>query len=149
MKKRNRHLVVLGMLLACWLPCEAKHMAVVVDKSNPTANVTSADLAKMLQANTRKWPDGRNITLVLREASSPELQQVLQRIWKMPPEEVKSFLAAHKSSFVTVDSDDAVLKLVESTPGAMGLVDVYSISAKVNVLKVDGKLPLEQGYVLH
>ena len=149
MKHRNRHFVVLGMLLACWLPCEARHMAVVVDKSNSTVNVSSTELAKMLQANTRKWPDGRNITLVLREISSPELQQVLQRVWKMPAEEVRSFLAAHKSNFVTVDSDDALLKLVGSTPGAMGLVDVYSISGKVNVLKVDGKLPLEQGYLLH
>jgi hypothetical protein len=37
---------------------------------------------------------------------------------------------------------------VESIPGAVGLVDVYSLNGKVNVLKVDGKLPLEQGYVL-
>jgi hypothetical protein len=37
---------------------------------------------------------------------------------------------------------------VEAIPGAVGLVDVYSINSRVNVLKVDGKLPLEQGYFL-
>lgn len=149
MKHWKRHFLALGILLACWLPCEARHMAVVVDKSNATGNVSAAELAKILQANIRKWPDGRNITLVLRQSSSPDLQFVLQRLWKMTSDEVRSYLAAHKSSFVTVDSDAAVLKLVESTPGALGLVDVYSISGKVNVLKVDGKLPLEQGYLLH
>jgi len=37
---------------------------------------------------------------------------------------------------------------VESIPGAIGLVDVYSITSRVNVVKVDGRLPLEQGYLL-
>jgi ABC-type phosphate transport system substrate-binding protein len=139
--------MALALVMLCWLPCEAHHLAVVVDKSNPAVNVSSTDLAKMLQANTKKWPDGRNIKLVLRDISAPELQQVLQRLWKMTPQEVHSFLSQHKSSFVTVDSDEAVVKVVESTPGAVGLVSVYSISGKVNVLKVDGKLPLESGYL--
>lgn len=141
--------MALAIVLMCWLPCEAKHMAVVVDKANRVTDVSANDLAKMLQANTKKWPDGRNITLVFRDITSTELQQVLQRLWKMTPEEVHAFLASHKSSFVTVESDDALVKLVESTPGAVGLVDVYAISNKVNVLKVDGKLPLQQGYLLH
>ena len=145
----RRHSVALAIVLLCWLPCEARHMAVVVDKSNQVGNVSSTDLAKMLQATLKKWPDGRTITLVLPDISTPELQQVLQRLWKMTPEEVREFLTAHKSSFVTVGSDEALVKLVESTPGAVGLVDVYSISSKVNVLKVDGKLPLEPGYLLH
>src|SRR6185312_6833830 len=33
-------------------------------------------------------------------------------------------------------------------PGGLGVVDVYSITSTINVLKVDGKLPLEQGYPL-
>jgi hypothetical protein len=67
----------------------------------------------------------------------------------MTQNEVKAFVDTHKSSFVIVDSDEALLKIVESTPGALGLIDVYSITSKVNVVKVDGKLPLEQGYLLH
>jgi hypothetical protein len=27
-------------------------------------------------------------------------------------------------------------------------VDVYSINSRINVLKIDGKLPLEAGYLL-
>ena len=33
--------------------------------------------------------------------------------------------------------------------GAIGAVNVYSINSAVKVLRVDGKLPLEQGYLLH
>jgi hypothetical protein len=47
-----------------------------------------------------------------------------------------------------VHSEAELLKSVEAIPGAVGLVDVYSINSRVNVLKVDGKLPLEQGYFL-
>jgi hypothetical protein len=47
-----------------------------------------------------------------------------------------------------VESDQAAVKKVESTPGGIGLLDVYSIRGGVTVLKVGGKLPLEPGYPL-
>jgi len=37
---------------------------------------------------------------------------------------------------------------VASIPGAIGLVDVYSINSSVKVLRVDGKLPFDVGYAL-
>lgn len=39
--------------------------------------------------------------------------------------------------------------VVESNLGAIGLVEVHSIDDQVNVLRVDGKLPLEGGYLPH
>jgi len=62
--------------------------------------------------------------------------------------DAKSNLFAHASGVIIVRSEDDLLKSVEAIPGAVGLVDVYSINSRVNVLKVDGKLPLEQGYFL-
>lgn len=137
------------LVVLCWLPCEAKHMAVVVNKANSTGNVSAVDLTKIFEANTHKWPDGKNITLVIRDLSSLETQEALQRVCKMTQAELRTFLDGHKGTFITVDSDEALLKIVETTPGAVGLVDVYSITSRVNVVKVDGKLPLEQGYLLH
>jgi ABC-type phosphate transport system substrate-binding protein len=137
------------LVVFCWLPCEAKHMAVVVNKANATGNVSAIDLSKIFQANTHKWPDGRNITVVLRDSSSTDTLEALQRLCKMTQSELKALLVSHKGAFITVDSDEALLKTVEMTPGALGLVDVYSITSRVNVMKVDGKLPLEQGYLLH
>ena len=148
MKSRTIYCGLLALLVMAGLPCEAKNMAVVVDKTNITANVATADLAKILQSATKKWPDGRTITVVIRDPSLPEVQQALQRLYKMSPDDLKSFVALHKGNFITADSDESLLKLVETTPGAVGLVDVYSITSRVNVIKVDGKLPLEQGYAL-
>jgi hypothetical protein len=48
-----------------------------------------------------------------------------------------------------VDSDADVLKVVQSTPGAIGLVEIHSVDNTINVVRVDGKLPMESGYLPH
>ena len=45
-------------------------------------------------------------------------------------------------------SDEELLKTVEATSGAIGIVDVYSITSSVKVLRIDGKLPFDVGYPL-
>jgi hypothetical protein len=47
-----------------------------------------------------------------------------------------------------VDNDADLLRTVEATPGAVGIVDVYAINSSVKVLRVDGKLPFDVGYAL-
>jgi len=46
-------------------------------------------------------------------------------------------------------SDQDVLAIVESTPGAVGLVDVRSVNDRVTVIRVDGRVPMEDGYLPH
>ena len=148
----NSGLQKLLLLLLCLgfltIRGEAKQFAVVVDKANATAALSTSDLAKIFKGDNRKWPDGKTITVVVRELSEPEMQVVLQKVCNMPPEEYRSLIAAHRIVYVMVGSEEALLKAVESTPGAVGLLDVYSITSHVNVLKIDGKLPLDQGYLL-
>ncbi|MGE5321498.1 MAG: hypothetical protein ACM3SW_01460 [Actinomycetota bacterium] len=145
--RRIASLLLLASLL--WLPCHAKNMAVVVAKSNKTGDISTADLAKMFTSASQKWTDGSNVILILPGGvSSADAELVVERIFKMDQEEARKFLAAHRSSFVTGNSDADVLKKVESMPGAIGVVDVYSITGMINVLKVNGKLPFEPGYPL-
>ena len=51
-------------------------------------------------------------------------------------------------SLFAADSNAAMLTAVRNTPGAIGLIDVFSITQEVKVLKIDGKLPVEYGYIL-
>jgi hypothetical protein len=128
--------------------CEAKHLAVIVDKANTQGGITTADLVKVFKFDSRKWPDGRNVTLVLLDPSTPDMQSVIEKLYHMQADEVKALLTGHRSGVIIASSEEQLLKSVESIPGAVGLVDVYAINSHVNVLKVDGKLPLEQGYFL-
>ena len=66
----------------------------------------------------------------------------------MTSEQARTFIQAHKGAIVIADSDDAVLRSVSSIRGAIGVVDLYSLTKDVNVVKIDGKLPVEQGYLL-
>jgi ABC-type phosphate transport system substrate-binding protein len=68
---------------------------------------------------------------------------------KMTADELKALITAHKDSIVMADSDADVLKIVQSTPGAIGFVDVRSVDNTINVVRVDGKLPMESGYLPH
>jgi ABC-type phosphate transport system substrate-binding protein len=126
--------------------CFAHHMAVVVNKENGVVNITSVHLAKIVKSDNRKWADGKDIILVLHKASKGEML-TLQKLNNMSERDLKSRLEARRDGVILVDSDDDVLDTVESTPGAIGLVEVRSVNNKVKVVKVDGKLPLENGYL--
>ena len=128
--------------------CEARQLAVIVDKTNNTGGLSTTDLTKVFKFDSHKWPDGRPVILVLRDPSTPEMKTAIEKLYHMQVDEFKALLAAHASGVIIVRSEDELLKSVEAIPGAVGLVDVYSINGRVNVLKVDGKLPLEQGYFL-
>jgi ABC-type phosphate transport system substrate-binding protein len=147
MKTRSA-IYVLAFLVACLTPCFAHHTAVVVNKDNAVGDVTSAHLAKIVRGEVKKWPDGKNIVLVLHRGSAGEAE-TLERLNKMSDAEWKSFLAVHKDSFLFVDTDADVLKAVQADPGAVGLIEVHSIDNSINVVKVDGKLPMESGYLPH
>lgn len=139
---------VLAFLAASLAPCFAHHTAVVVNKENAVENVSSVHLAKIVRGEVKKWPDGRNIVLVLHKASSGETE-TLERLNRMSAVEWKAFITAHQDSILFVDTDGDVLKMVQSEPGAIGLIEVHSIDNSINVLHVDGKLPMEFGYLPH
>lgn len=75
--------------------------------------------------------------------------QIVARLCNMPQPEAVKFLNTHKQAVILLESDAEVLNFVSGTPGALGLVDVHAITNQVSVLKVDGKLPLEKGYLPH
>jgi ABC-type phosphate transport system substrate-binding protein len=139
---------ILAFFCASLTPCFAHHTAVVVNKDNPVDNVTSAHLSKIILGEIKKWPDGKNIILVLHKDSAGETE-TLEHLNKMSPAEWKTFVTAHRDSIVFVDSDADVIKQVQFDPGAIGLIEAHSIDNSVTVVRVDGKLPMELGYLPH
>ena len=143
-----RSATVLLFAIMSAAPCFAHHMAVVVSKQNGVTALTSGQLSKIFRAETKKWPDGKSIQLVLHRASSGEAI-TLQRLNKMSAQQWHSWVAEHKDSVVLVDSDNDVLNYVQNAPGAVGLVDVRSLNDRVNIIRVGGKVPMEDGYLPH
>ncbi len=144
----QRFAVLAVFIFASFTPCFAHHMAVVVNKENSTANLTAVHLAKIFRSEVKKWPDGKTIVLVLHRDSEGE-RETLERMAKISASELKGLMAAHKDLILIVDSDADVLKTVQSTAGAIGFVEIHSVDNTISVVKVDGKLPMESGYLPH
>lgn len=129
-------------------PALAHHMAVVVAKEGAVSQLSSAQLSKIFLAEVRKWPDGKTITLVLHRASAGEAI-TLERLNRMSAIEWQAWIAQHKNEIKLVGSDEEVLSYVENIPGAVGLIDVRSLNSRVRIIRIDGKLPMEAGYLPH
>jgi ABC-type phosphate transport system substrate-binding protein len=133
----------------------ARDIALISHKSNPATAIALPDLTKICKGQTSRWSDGKPVTLITRSPGSPEMRIVVQKVYAMSEDEVSAAIAAanhgraNHPAIIVVSSDEALVQKVQSTPGAVGLVDVYSINGGVNVLKVGGKLPFESGYALH
>jgi ABC-type phosphate transport system substrate-binding protein len=142
--------IVAGTSLAA-----ARDLALVANKTNTVSALSLADLVKVSKAQTNKWPDGKPVTLVMRAPSSEEMKVFVEKVYGMPESEVDELIAsanhgrAGHPAIVLVNSNDELVNRVASIPGAVGVVDVYSINSSVAVVKIAGKLPLEPGYVLH
>ncbi len=133
----------------------ARDLALVSNKANSVSVITLSDLVKVSKGQTNRWPDGKSVTFVMRSPSSPEMKLFLEKVYEVPESQVKEIIASANHgrtghpALMIVDSDEDLVNRVASLPGAIGVVDVYSINSSVAVVKLAGKLPLEPGYLLH
>lgn len=132
----------------------ARDLALVSNKGNALSTITLPDLVRVCKAQTNKWPDGRPVTFVMRTPASPEMKLLLEKVYELPESQVTELVVAanhgrNHPAILVVGSDEDLVNTVASTPGAVGVVDVYAINSSVAVLKIAGKLPLEPGYLLH
>jgi len=128
-----------------------KNMAVVTAAGSKLSDVPLVDLTKLCKGVQKTWPDGKNFTLVMKNPESPEMHVAAQKLFGASLGEAKALIAKLNESRLTVkivDNDDDLLRTVEATPGAVGIIDVYSINSSVKVLRIDGKLPFDLGYAL-
>lgn len=129
-----------------------KNLAVVTAPASRLEDVPLADLAKFCKGTAKTWPDGRNFQLVMRDVDAPEMHVAVQKLFGMMPSEARQAVAklnaARPGVLVVkiVENDGDLLRIVAATPGAIGIVDVYSITSAVKVLRLDGKLPFDPGY---
>jgi len=148
--------LAVGAMLLCGATASyAKDLALIANKGSGMNEITMAELVKVCKAQTNRWPDGKPATFVMRNPTSSDAKLVVEKIYGSTPEAVNGLIATanhertNHPAIIVVTSDDELVKRVASTPGAVGLVDVYAINSSVEVIKIGGKLPLEPGYPLH
>jgi hypothetical protein len=144
-------LAPLLLLLSLPLAAAAKKWAVVAPAGSKLQDVSFADIAKLCRGEKQSWPDGQTFTLVMLAPEAPEMRDPVRKLFGVAATEIKPLLAKLNSSrpFIKiVEHDEDVLRAVNTTPGAVGLVDVYAINSSVKVVRIDGLLPFDPAYAL-
>jgi ABC-type phosphate transport system substrate-binding protein len=144
--------VTILLLLAAVTAAFATDFAVIVNPANPARVMTLADLGKMFKGKTATWANGRNVTIALREPSTAPMKFIIEKVMGVDAEQGKTILADTTrkagAQVVFLSSDEEIVKTVETNPTAIGIVDVYSITGGVKVIKIDEKQPFDPGYAL-
>src|SRR5438128_9015798 len=85
----RRWLLILVWVAGMSWTAQGKQLAVIADTANPTTNLTTAELVKIVNARTQTWPDGRAIKLIVRDPSCADMQLVVHRLLAMTPEQAQ------------------------------------------------------------
>jgi hypothetical protein len=143
--------LIAALLVAPTLPYgadPAATFAAVVHQSNPTHNLRFRDLVLLFQGASREWPNGSNVVLVERDAGSTPSRFLMGRLLNTTPGDYKRSLQGIEYRGETPVS----IKILNNVPSAIAIVETGSLGSPacgaVQVLRIDGKLPGEEGYRL-
>jgi len=134
-------------------PRAGTRLAVVVNATNPIADLTLVQFRDLFLGRQAMWPNGRRVTLVLRQ-DLIEREAVIGLCCHMTSEEYERhmlravFMGDVTSGPKLVASDESIKKFVFNVPGAMGAVAASGLDDTVKVVRIDGRLPPDAGYPL-
>jgi hypothetical protein len=151
--------LIAALLAAPTLDCAAEtNFAAVVHQSNPTHNLRFRELLSLFQGASREWPNSSVVVLVERDAGSEPFRYLMERLLNTTPGEYKRSLQNIEYrgevpvSIKILNSDAAACQFVFNVPSAIAIVETGSLALPacnaVQVLRIDGKLPGDQGYRL-
>ncbi|HEY7545033.1 MAG TPA: hypothetical protein VID27_09135 [Blastocatellia bacterium] len=146
-------LIAMTSARATPLPVQ-EDLAIIVNKSNTVDNLSLADLRKIFLAERTRWPNGRKVTIVMREQGRAERAAALRLIYRMREQEFNRYFLNIKFTGETLEepkllsSVDGMLKFVFNVPGAIGYVRASEVDSSVKVLRIEGLAPGQPGYKL-
>jgi ABC-type phosphate transport system substrate-binding protein len=132
----------------------ADALAIVVHRANPVDAVTMGELRRIFMLETQTWPNGRKITVVLREKGQPERAEAIRIICGLSEPDFErhvlfqTFRGNVNRAPRSIQSPSGMLRFVFNTPGAIGYVRADEVNDTVNVLPIDGRLPGDAKYPL-
>jgi ABC-type phosphate transport system substrate-binding protein len=132
----------------------AAEVAIVVRPDVPVDNLSFADLRKVLLGDRQFWTSGLRVTLVIRSPGSHEREVVLKTIYQMSEAQfrqywiAKVFRAEAPGGPRIVYSNEMAAEMASAIRGAVAFVDATQVPKGLKVVKIDGRLPGDNGYQL-
>lgn len=127
-------------------------LAVVVGQTTKLSEISLATLRSVFRSEPTNAPDGKRFVPLNAPLKSYERELFDRKVMGLAPDEVAQFWITRRIRDEglpprTLPSVDLGLRVVASYPGAITYVSAKIVKG-VKVLKVDGKLPYEAGYLL-
>ncbi len=129
-------------------------VAIIVNPRNATQDVSFANLRKYFMAERSQWPDGTKIVVTMRQpAGQTDRAAVLRSVYGWNEDYYRTYFRQGRFNESIQDVPKelntvyAMIQFVHYTPGAIGYVRADQVdTAKVSVLRVDGRRPGDDGY---
>jgi len=154
----KRAIATLGMLLTPAVGWARASFAVVEHRSNPVRELRFSELRAYFTGTATQWPDGSKVVLVERDPRSPAFQFLIDRLVKMSPRDYRrglmniEYRGETPVTLKILNTEGAACKFVFNVPGAIALIETDSLATAecsgVQLVRIDGKLPGEEGYRL-
>ena len=134
---------------------QQRTLAVIVNKSNPTENLSTDELREYFLSERTSWPTKQKVRAVMIAPGRPERAALLQVALDMRREQdyQAHFLRAKFTEQALeqpreLQSAADVLRFVSNVPGALAYLPASEVDPSVKVVRVDGLAPGDPGYKL-
>lgn len=150
-------LLVLGLALGLATPATVSPQEAVAIVAHPGVAVDDlsfAELRSIFLAEQQFWPDRSRITLLVRAPQARERDVVLNEIYQMDEDRyrrywiAKMFRAEVPSGPKIVFSSEMTRDLVTVIPGSIAFMPASEVGPSLKVIRIDGRLPSDDGYRL-
>jgi hypothetical protein len=129
-------------------------IAVIVNTDNPVDQISLADLQRIVLGERRSWSARIPVVLMMRNEESRERILLLQKACHMTDAEYHQYWTGRifrgdvTSEPVSLPSVGTALNFVSSIKGGISFIDAGNVRPGIKVMRIDGRLPGEQGYPL-
>lgn len=119
-------------------------LVVIVNAQNPVNELSVGDLRRILLGETTRWPDGRRITVAMRESDQAERDAMLRLVCNMSDQDFTRYLlhatfrGALQTSPKVLETATGVRRFVFNVPGAIGYVRGDEVDGSVKTVRLTG-----------
>ena len=119
-------------------------LVVIVNTQNPVTELSVGELRLILLGETTRWPDGRRITVAMRESDQAERDAMLRLVCNMSDQDFTRYLlhatfrGALQSSPKVLETATGVRRFVFNVPGAIGYLRGDEVDGSVKAVRVTG-----------
>jgi ABC-type phosphate transport system substrate-binding protein len=131
---------------------QAEPLVLIVNKSNPTENLTITEVKRIFQGRDTRWIDGQKILVINQILGTTARQDFFRVVLDLPPNgDVIS--PGHPTPFKSLEllNTKDVIRFVSQFPNAIGYAPATQIPNdhnKIKQLRVSGFIHSEAGYPL-